>query len=60
MVEKREFEELLDCRNEGELQYLIKWKYHVPGWQPAFDLKGQNEVILEFYQKNPSKLELPA
>jgi hypothetical protein len=55
VVEKWEFEDLLDSHNEKGLQYLIKWKYHVLSWQPATNLKGQDEVILEFHRKNPSK-----
>ena len=51
VVEKWEFETLLDCHNDyGDLQYLVKWKYHAPTWQPATDLKGQDKVILEFYR----------
>jgi hypothetical protein len=38
LVEKREFEELLNCHNEDGLHYLIKWRHHAPTWQPAKDL----------------------
>jgi hypothetical protein len=56
VVEKWEFEALLDCHNDyGDLQYLVKWKYHAPTWQPATDLKGQDEVILEFHRTHPGK-----
>ena len=56
IVEKWEFETLLDCHNDyGNLQYLIKWKHHAPTWQPAMDLKGQDEVILEFHRTHPDK-----
>jgi hypothetical protein len=56
MVEKWEFEALLDCHNDyGSLQYLVKWKHHAPTWQPATDLKGQDEVILEFHRTHPNK-----
>jgi hypothetical protein len=55
VVEKWEFEDLLDSHNKKGLQYLIKWKHHALSWQPAADLKGQDKVILEFHRKNPSK-----
>ena len=60
VVEKWEFKTLLDCHNDyGDLQYLVKWKHHAPTWQPATDLKGQDEVILEFHCTHPGKPELP-
>jgi hypothetical protein len=56
ITEKWEFEALLDCHDDyGDLQYLIKWKHHAPTWQPATDLKGQDEVILEFHRTHPKK-----
>jgi hypothetical protein len=55
IVEKWEFEKLLDSHNEAGLQYLVKWRYHAPSWQPASDLKGQDEAILDFHKKNPCK-----
>jgi hypothetical protein len=55
IVEKWEFEELLDSHNEAGLQYLIKWKHHPPSWQPASDLKGQDDILLDFHQRNPNK-----
>ena len=55
IIEKWEFEELLDSHNETGLQYLIKWKHHAPTWQPASDLKGQDEALLEYHQRYPSK-----
>jgi hypothetical protein len=61
VVEKWEFEALLDCHNDyGDLQYLVKWKHHAPTWQPATDLKGQDEVILEFHRTHPSKPAPPS
>jgi chromodomain-containing protein len=61
MVEKWEFEALLDCHNDyGSLQYLVKWKHHAPTWQPATDLKGQDEVILEFHRTFPNKPGSPS
>ena len=60
LVEKWEFEALLDCHNDyGDLQYQVKWKHQAPTWQPATDLKGQDEVILEFHRRNPGKPEPP-
>ena len=55
VVEKWEFESLLDCHDEAGLHYLVKWRHHAPTWQPADDLKGQDKVILEFHNKYPSK-----
>jgi RNase H-like domain found in reverse transcriptase/Reverse transcriptase (RNA-dependent DNA polymerase)/Integrase zinc binding domain len=60
VVEKWEFEALLDCHNDyGDLQYLVKWKHHAPTWQPATDLKGQDEIILEFHRTHPDKPSPP-
>jgi hypothetical protein len=56
LTEKWEFDALLDCHNERkELQYLVKWKHHPASWQPASDLKGQENVILEFHCNHPGK-----
>ena len=55
VVEKWEFESLLDCHNEDELHYLVKWKHHAPTWQPAKDLKGQEAVLRDFHASNPEK-----
>ena len=55
VVEKWEFESLLDCHNEDGLHYLVKWRHHRPSWQPAEDLKGQDAVILDFHRRNPTK-----
>ena len=55
IIEKWEFEELLDSHNETGLQYFIKWKHYVPTWQPAFDLKGQDEALLEYHQRYSGK-----
>jgi transposase InsO family protein len=55
VVAKWEFEKLLDCHNEDGLHYLVKWKHHPPSWQPAKDLKGQNEVLIAFHTANPGK-----
>ena len=55
VVEKWEFEALLDCHNEARLHYLVKWRYHKPTWQPASDLKGQDEALLEFHKQHPDK-----
>jgi hypothetical protein len=60
IVEKWEFEDLLDSHNEARLQSLVKWKYHPPSWQPALDLKGQDDVLLDFHRRNPNKPGLPS
>ena len=61
MVEKWEFDALLDCHDEAEeLQYLVKWKDHPASWQPASDLKGQEQILKEFHKKHPRKPGPPA
>jgi hypothetical protein len=60
VVVKWEFEDLLDCHDEDGLHYLVKWKHHAPSWQPAADLKGQDQIILSFHQRHPDKPEPPA
>jgi hypothetical protein len=40
IVEKWEFDLILDTHNEDEHYYLIQWKYYAPIWQPAANLKG--------------------
>lgn len=55
-VEKWKFDDLLDSRRDGRnLEYLIKWSHHGPTWQPASDLKGQDQAIFEFHDENPDK-----
>jgi hypothetical protein len=39
IVEKWEFDLILNTHNEDEHYYLIQWKHHAPIWQPAADLK---------------------
>ncbi|KAJ6437919.1 reverse transcriptase [Purpureocillium lavendulum] len=55
VVEKWLFDSILDCRNKDGLQYLVKWKHHAPSWQPASDLKGQDDTLLEFHREHPDK-----
>ena len=55
LVEKWEFEDLLDCHNEDGLHYLVKWRYHDATWQPAKDLKGQDQALWKFHDANPEK-----
>jgi hypothetical protein len=50
-----EFDEILDVHNQNEHYYCIQWKYHAPTWQPAKDLKGQNEAIMAFHRTHPDK-----
>jgi hypothetical protein len=59
VVEKWEFDGLLDCHNQDGYHYLIKWKHHRPTWQPASDLKGQEQAILAFHDANPDKPKPP-
>jgi transposase InsO family protein len=53
--ERWEFDNVLDCHNEAGLQYLVKWKHHPATWQPAGDLRGQDEVLLRYHAANPDK-----
>ena len=62
VIEKWEFERILDCHNDyGDgNHYSVKWKHHAPTWQPAKDLKGQDEALWEFHRQNPNKPGPPA
>ena len=53
--ERWEFEDLLDSHNEAGLQYLVKWKHHPPSWQPAADLRGQDDALWKYHEANPGK-----
>jgi hypothetical protein len=55
VVEKWEFEKLLDSHNQAGLQYLVKWKHHPPSWQPASDLRGQDRALLDYHYRHPNK-----
>ena len=59
-AEKWMFEKILDNHNEDGLHYLIKWKHHPASWQPAHDLKGQDEVLLKYHTAHPEKPGPPA
>jgi transposase InsO family protein len=61
-VEKWEFEDLLDCyvHDEDGHQYLVKWRYQEASWQPADDLRGQDEAILKYHARHPEKPQPPA
>jgi hypothetical protein len=58
IVEKWEFDSILNTHNEDGYHYLIQWKHHIPTWQPAADLKGQNEAIIKYHKENPDKCDL--
>jgi RNase H-like domain found in reverse transcriptase/Reverse transcriptase (RNA-dependent DNA polymerase)/Integrase zinc binding domain len=61
LVEKWLFDGLLDSRRDADgLHYLVKWKHYDPTWQPAKDLKGHNQVLLEFHRVHPNKPGPPA
>jgi len=57
VVEKWEFEDILDCWKHPTkgVMYQVKWRYHAPTWQPARDMKGNNELLREYHAKNPDK-----
>jgi hypothetical protein len=55
IVEKWEFDSILNTHNEDGYHYLIQWKHHAPIWQSAADLKNQNEAIIKYYKENPDK-----
>jgi hypothetical protein len=38
----------------------VKVNYNLSTWQPATDLKGQDNFLLEFHQLNPDKPGPPA
>lgn len=59
-VEKWEFIDLLDVHNQDGHHYLVKWKHQKPSWQPAADLKGQNDAVARFHRANPHKCPPPA
>lgn len=59
-TERWEFEEILDCHNEDGFHYQVKWKHHPASWQPAEDLRGQENVIIAFHLANPGKPDPPA
>jgi hypothetical protein len=59
VVEKWEFERIEDCHDEDGLNYLVKWKHHAATWQPAEDLKGQDNVLIAFHTANPRKPSPP-
>jgi hypothetical protein len=54
-----EFNKILDVHNQNEHHYCIQWKHHAPIWQPAKDLKGQNEAIMAFHRTYPDKCPSP-
>jgi hypothetical protein len=57
IVEKWKFDLILDIYNEDEHHYLIQWKHHAPIWQPAVNLKDQNEAIIKYHKANPDKCD---
>jgi hypothetical protein len=59
IVEKWEFDSILDTHNEDEHHYLIQWKHHAPIWQLAANLKNQNEAIIKYHKENPDKCDPP-
>jgi hypothetical protein len=54
-TEKWEFVDLLDVHNEDGYHYLVKWRHQPATWQPAADLKGQDEAIMRFHAAYPEK-----
>ena len=59
IVERWEFQDVLDSHNEGGLNYLVKWRDHAPTWQPASDLKGAEDALVRFHTANPGKAGPP-
>jgi hypothetical protein len=55
IVEKWEFNLILNTHNEDGYHYLIQWKHHTSIWQPAVNLKNQDEAIIKYYKENPDK-----
>lgn len=57
-VEKWEFSDILDAHDEagpGQITYKIKWRHQKPSWQPAEDLRGQEEALQRFHDRFPHK-----
>jgi hypothetical protein len=44
------FDEILDVYNQDGHYYCIQWKHHALIWQPAKNLKDQNEAIMAFHR----------
>ncbi|OHW90203.1 reverse transcriptase domain protein [Colletotrichum incanum] len=58
--ERWAFKAILDSRWAGKtsrtgLQYLIDWEYAEPTWQPARDLSGCDQWVIEFHRGNHGK-----
>ena len=58
--EEYEVDRILDSRYfRQQLQYLVHWKGYREGedsWEPAKNITNTQELIEEFYRKNPSAL----
>jgi hypothetical protein len=54
-----EFNKILNVHNQNKHHYYIQWKYHALIWQPAKNLKGQDEAIMAFHRIHPDKCLLP-
>lgn len=59
--ERWAFKAILDSRWAGKsprtgLQYLVDWEYAEPSWQPARDLQGCDQWVLQFHR---SRLDKP-
>ncbi|KAF6842513.1 hypothetical protein CMUS01_03035 [Colletotrichum musicola] len=58
--ERWAFRAILDSRWSGKsprtgLQYLVDWEYAEPSWQPARDLQGCDQWVLQFHRSRPDK-----
>jgi hypothetical protein len=53
------FDEILDVHNQNGHHYCIQWKHYAPIWQPAKNLKDQNEAIMTFHKTHPDKCPPP-
>ncbi|GKT51259.1 uncharacterized protein ColSpa_11440 [Colletotrichum spaethianum] len=58
--ERWAFKSILDSRWAGKtprtgLQYLVDWEYAKPTWQPAKDLSGCDQWVIEFHRENHGK-----
>jgi hypothetical protein len=55
IVKKWKFDLILNTHNKNKHYYLIQWKHYAPIWQPAANLKSQDEAIMKYHRANPDK-----
>lgn len=57
-----EVEEILDVKQlRNKLRFLVRWKGYGPEdntWEPQENLTNAQDLVKQFYEKNPTKLQL--